>query len=184
MIVTCDAERWSYVGFILKNSGIEGPCGRTYDDAECSTICPHDSLPPKLSEDQLREIFDSLEEPSPKKGSTLTSFNEYAEETDKTAVYPDAGTGTLDAVLYVGLGLAGEAGEVANKIKKILRDDDGEVTEERIAQIKGELGGVLWYWARLCIELEIDPDEVAVDNIETLLDRQKRGVLKGSGDNR
>ena len=114
----------------------------------------------------------------------MTHFNDYAEETDRTAIYPDANEGNFEALAYVGLGLSGEAGEIANQIKKIIRDDDGEVTPERLAYITKEIGDVLWYTARLCRELELDMDEIAENNIEKLLNRQKRGVLQGSGDNR
>lgn len=58
MIVTCDAERWEYVGSLIKDH--DEPCGKTFDDAECSTICPHDPLPPKLSEKELQELFDKV----------------------------------------------------------------------------------------------------------------------------
>lgn len=114
----------------------------------------------------------------------MTTFNEYADETDRTAIYPDAGEGSADALAYVGLGLVGEAGELANQIKKILRDDNGEVTVERRETIKKELGDVLWYAARLCRELYLDMDDIAEANIEKLLKRQREGVLQGSGDNR
>lgn len=96
-----------------------------------------------------------------------------------TAIYPEEfGLG------YTALGLAGEAGEVANKIKKIYRDDEGVLTEERRQQIKQELGGVVWYLAALAKECGLSLDEIADYNIKELRSRMNRGVLKGSGDNR
>jgi NTP pyrophosphatase (non-canonical NTP hydrolase) len=82
------------------------------------------------------------------------------------------------------LGLVGEAGEVAEKMKKIIRDNNGEVTEEKKQEIKKELGDVLWYIGAMCSELKISMDEVAQMNIEKLFSRKDRGVLHGDGDNR
>jgi NTP pyrophosphatase (non-canonical NTP hydrolase) len=90
---------------------------------------------------------------------------------------------------YYGLGLVGEAGEVAEKLKKHFRDDaysldDKDLTAERRAAIKKELGDTLWYVARLAAHCGFTLDEVAQDNIDKLADRMARGVLGGSGDNR
>lgn len=114
----------------------------------------------------------------------MTSFNEYQQETDSTAIYPDAGMGTTEAVTYVALGVAGEAGEVAEQIKKLLRDDDGNLTSEREAKIKKEIGDVLWYLARMCVELDFELDDVAVDNLAKLQSRQRTGALHGEGSSR
>ncbi len=108
-------------------------------------------------------------------------IGEYSKQAKKTAVYPDKGEGNF---VYPALGLAGEAGEVAEKIKKILRDDGGELTTSKREQLSGELGDVLWYWATLCRELNLDPAEVARRNVEKLNDRAERGCIKGSGDRR
>jgi len=89
----------------------------------------------------------------------------------------------LLAVSYDGLGL-GEAGEVQGKIKKIIRDNGGIITPEATEEIKKELGDTLWYIASMCENLGITLGDVANSNIEKLHDRQKRGVLNGSGDNR
>jgi len=74
-----------------------------------------------------------------------------------TAVYPQAKTGSLSELTYLALGLAGESGEVANKIKKLYRDGDSQEKREKLL---GELGDVLWYWVRLCDALGFDPDVV------------------------
>jgi NTP pyrophosphatase (non-canonical NTP hydrolase) len=85
---------------------------------------------------------------------------------------------------YPALGLAGEAGEVAEHAKKAIRDDAGVVTEERRRAIAKELGDVLWYVSQLASELGLELDEIARANLEKLLSRQRRGVLSGSGDER
>ncbi len=108
------------------------------------------------------------------------TFNDYQQESRKTALYPDLGSNFI----YPTLGLAGETGEVAEKIKKIIRDDDGFVSEEKRQEIKKELGDVLWYLAQLATELGLDLDDVARSNIEKLASRLDRGALNGSGDNR
>ncbi len=107
-------------------------------------------------------------------------FSEYQRKSRETAIYPDLGKNFI----YPALGLAGETGEVLEKIKKALRDERGVVSEERRAQIEKELGDVLWYMAQLCTELGLDLDRVARRNLEKLLDRKKRGKLHGEGDNR
>lgn len=111
--------------------------------------------------------------------SRLT-FEEYSLIASTTAVYPAAGTGLLKPLSYVALGLCGEAGEVAEKIKKNIRDET-PVDKEAIAK---ELGDVLWYINAMCKELDIELGAVATGNIEKLLDRQRRNRLQGSGDDR
>jgi NTP pyrophosphatase (non-canonical NTP hydrolase) len=106
-------------------------------------------------------------------------FSEYQQLAQQTALYP-----RQHAITYPALGLAGEAGEVANKVKKILRDANGQLTEETRQKLLDELGDVLWYVAALCADLNADLDEVAQANIHKLFDRKARGVLGGSGDNR
>ncbi len=106
-------------------------------------------------------------------------FSEYQRLSRRTAKYP------REAWLwYPALGLAGEAGEVAEHAKKAIRDDEGSVGEERRAAMAKELGDVLWYLAQLATELDLDLDDVAQGNLEKLLSRQSRGVLSGSGDER
>jgi NTP pyrophosphatase (non-canonical NTP hydrolase) len=111
--------------------------------------------------------------------STINTFDEFQEAAAKTAIYPE---GTK--VIYPTLGLTGEAGEVANKVKKIIRDDDCEITDERLQQVSEEIGGVMWYIAALCTDLNLNLGDVCRENIEILTSRQERGTLKGDGDNR
>ncbi len=114
--------------------------------------------------------------------SELT-FNRYQAQALTTAQYPEMGTGSAMALAYTGLGL-GEAGEVQGKIKKILRDDNGVVTNEKRIAIANELGDVLWYVATTAFELKIDLEDVALMNLEKLASRKERGVIVGSGDQR
>ncbi len=106
-------------------------------------------------------------------------LSEYQRLARRTAEYPREAW-----LIYPALGLAGEAGEVAEHVKKAIRDDGGTVSDERRAALAKELGDVLWYLAGLASELGLDLDEIAEGNLEKLLSRQRRGVLSGSGDER
>lgn len=111
----------------------------------------------------------------------MKTFKEFQEMAAYTAIYP--GRKTIMGLTYVGLGL-GESGEVQGKIKKVLRDDNGEITPEKRQAILDEAGDVLWYLAMLCEELDEDLESIALANIRKLFDRKKRDVLRGSGDTR
>jgi NTP pyrophosphatase (non-canonical NTP hydrolase) len=89
----------------------------------------------------------------------------------------------LLGIFYVGLGL-GEAGEFQNKLKKVLRDNGGVISDEMRAGMRKELGGILWYVAQACTELDLSMGEVALENTEILASRMERGVIQGSGDDR
>jgi len=106
-------------------------------------------------------------------------LSEYQRRSRRTAEYPREAW-----LAYPALGLAGEAGEVAEHAKKAIRDDRGELTAERRAAMAKELGDVLWYVAQLASELGLDLDEIAQGNLQKLLSRRRRGVLSGSGDDR
>ena len=110
---------------------------------------------------------------------TLTTYQQLCTETQ---IYPRE-----HAVFYPALGLAGEAGEVANKIKKIMRDRKGDVNNlsgEIKDDIASELGDCLWYISALATDLGIGLDGVAVENIKKLDKRQENNTLHGSGDKR
>ena len=109
----------------------------------------------------------------------IRTFDDYQAAAVRTAVYPDS-----IRILYPALGLAGEAGEVANKVKKIYRDDGGQVTGHRRVQVARELGGVLWYVSALCTDLNFNMGDVARENAAILASRQRRGTLHGDGDER
>ena len=107
-------------------------------------------------------------------------LSEYQQRSRATAVYPGAG----HDLTYPALGLCGEAGECAEKVKKAIRDDGGVLSDERRAALAAELGDVLWYLAQLATEAWLDLDELAEENLAKLLSRRDRGVLQGSGDAR
>jgi NTP pyrophosphatase (non-canonical NTP hydrolase) len=107
-------------------------------------------------------------------------LSDYQERSRATAVYPGAGAN----LLYPTLGLCGEAGEVAEKIKKMVRDDAGVLSPERREALAKELGDVLWYVAQLATEAGLDLDAIATGNLDKLLSRRERDVLRGSGDDR
>lgn len=107
-------------------------------------------------------------------------FKKYQEKSRKTAVYPDRDNNFI----YPTLGLSGEAGEVSEKIKKVIRDKKGIVDDETREAIKKELGDVLWYVSQIATELKLSLDDIAEKNIEKLYSRMERGKLNGSGDNR
>jgi NTP pyrophosphatase (non-canonical NTP hydrolase) len=107
-------------------------------------------------------------------------LSDYQLRSRATAVYPNAGSN----LTYPALGLCGEAGETAEKVKKAIRDDGGILTDERREALAAELGDVLWYVAQLATEAGLDLDEIASGNLEKLRSRQRRAVLAGSGDRR
>jgi len=108
------------------------------------------------------------------------NFKEYQEKSRETAIYPNVG----DNFIYPTLGLSSEAGEIANKVKKILRDEGGIASEEKKHELSKELGDILWYVSQLVSEFKLSLDDVANLNIEKLQSRKQRGKLQGSGDNR
>lgn len=116
----------------------------------------------------------------------IDSLNEYQQRSRKTAAYPDLGSN----LLYPALGLAGEAGETVDKIKKFWRDfgitsgQDKKLTQTQIVALLKECGDALWYIAAIASELDINLSYVAGMNIDKLEDRKARGVTSGEGDNR
>jgi NTP pyrophosphatase (non-canonical NTP hydrolase) len=108
------------------------------------------------------------------------NFDEYQKSSRETALYPDKDNNFI----YPTLGLAGEAGEVAEKIKKVLRDKKGIMDQPTKEEIEKELGDVLWYVAQIATELGLSLEKIADKNITKLFSRKERGVLHGNGDNR
>lgn len=114
----------------------------------------------------------------------INTFAGYSAAAESTAIYPDAGEGSFQPLTYAVLGLANEAGEVAGKLKKIIRDHGGHFGDEAKAAIAAEAGDVLWYLDRVAVECGTTLEVLAIQNAAKLADRKERGVLKGSGDNR
>ncbi len=107
------------------------------------------------------------------------NIDDYQMFASTTAKYPKE-TG----LVYTVLGMASEAGEVAGKLKKAIRDEDGVISDERKAVLLAELGDVLWYVAMVAFELRTDLSTVAEMNLDKLIDRNARGVIGGDGDTR
>ena len=107
------------------------------------------------------------------KNKSMITANAYQIEAKKTAVFP-----SNKALEYLSLGLVGEAGEVANKVKKIIRDKKTNV------DVSSEIGDVLWYCAMLADHFNVNLGKIMEENIWKLKDRKLRGVLHGSGDSR
>ena len=108
------------------------------------------------------------------------NFTYYQIESRKFANYPDMGNNFV----YPLIGLCGETGEIAEKIKKIIRDKDGKINEEDRKALSKELGDVLWYISQLATELGIDLNWIANENIYKLEKRLKENKIQGSGDDR
>lgn len=108
------------------------------------------------------------------------TFDEYQKESLKTAVYPDAGKNFI----YPTLGLCGEAGEVAEKIKKAWRDKNCHPDNNEKQEIAKELGDVLWYLTQIASELNLSLENIALLNLEKIGLRNQNDKINGSGDNR
>jgi len=107
-------------------------------------------------------------------------LKDYQAQARKTAVYP-----SNSHVIYPALGLAGETGEVCEKIKKQIRDKEGNLKEKKfLNEIEKELGDVIWYISNLASDLRLSLDNIAQRNLDKLQSRKERGKLQGSGDDR
>tara|TARA_B110001454_G_scaffold110013_1_gene103314 strand:- start:727 stop:1059 length:333 start_codon:yes stop_codon:yes gene_type:complete len=106
------------------------------------------------------------------------TFAEYQASARRTALYP-----ADEGIIYTTLGLVGESGEIAEKVKKVIRDNGGNFEDAKEA-IALELGDVLWYVANLAFELGHNLEDIAAINIQKLASRADRGQLQGDGDNR
>lgn len=107
------------------------------------------------------------------------TINEYQNKAVKTAIY-----GSGNAIIYPTLGLSGESGEVADKVKKVLRDHNGEFSIETKVELAKELGDVMWYCAALSRDLGFTLEEVCKMNLDKLASRKARNMIGGNGDNR
>ena len=109
----------------------------------------------------------------------VSDLDMYQKVAITTAIYPRE-----QAIIYPTLGLTGEAGEVANKVKKIIRDGSDSKDERLVSEIKSEIGDCLWYIAVLASDFDIKLSDIASTNLEKLANRKKNGTIHGSGDNR
>jgi len=108
------------------------------------------------------------------------NFETYQINARKTAIYPSLGSNYV----YPTLGLVGESGEVAEKVKKVIRDKNGFFDQETLIGLSKELGDVLWYVSNICSELNLSMEDIAQENLNKLKKRSLEGKIKGSGDNR
>jgi NTP pyrophosphatase (non-canonical NTP hydrolase) len=114
------------------------------------------------------------------------TFADYSKQAITTDSFDGRKIADLTSPAFVSklLGLVGESGEVAEKCKKILRDKKGSMAEQDVQELQKELGDVLWYINALSLYLGCSLEETAQKNLEKVLDRKKRGVTSGKGDNR
>ncbi|AHB42106.1 hypothetical protein RAAC3_TM7C00001G0244 [Candidatus Saccharibacteria bacterium RAAC3_TM7_1] len=111
-------------------------------------------------------------------------INDYSTQAISTDLYKGKHEIDSHAMLEKMFGLCGETGEFAEKIKKIIRDNDGKATDEHKKELAKELGDILWYVNSVGIYLGYSLEEIAQMNLDKVLSRKARGVTKGSGDNR
>ena len=107
-------------------------------------------------------------------------FDAYQKAAGTTAVYPNRG----DNFTYPALGLAGESGEVCEKLKKVIRDHGGVLDDNIRREVAKELGDVLWYVSQVAFEMGLSLQDVAEANVQKLASRQQRDQIHGNGDNR
>ena len=107
------------------------------------------------------------------------TFNEYQQQALKTAIYPQN-----YKIVYPSIGLSGETGEVSEKIKKVLRDNNGNFSKDKCQEIAKELGDCLWYIANLSSDIGYSLDDIAEMNINKIISRQQNNQIHGNGDDR
>ena len=109
----------------------------------------------------------------------ISDLDMYQQVAKTTAIYPRE-----QAIIYPALGLTGEAGEVANKVKKIIRDGTDKNNEDLVQAISSEIGDVLWYCAVLADDIGCKLADIANSNLEKLANRKEKRTIHGSGDDR
>lgn len=109
------------------------------------------------------------------------TFDEYQKKAKTTSTIDPK---SVTAPYYFALGLNGEAGEIAEKMKKIIRNHDNDMTQLDLEDFKKELGDVLWYIAMMSSQVGLSLEDVAKTNLTKLADRKARNVIKSTGDNR
>ncbi len=123
-----------------------------------------------------KELYEEQQYEDVEELAIYQTFDGYQDWTDSTAIFPKD-----KALEYLALGLVSEAGEVAGKVKKLIRDG---YDDDKLEAIEGELGDCLWYLAQMASELDVFLSDIVQEHVQKLESRKKRGVLGGSGDNR
>ena len=113
------------------------------------------------------------------KYNRISDLDMYQQVAKQTAIYPRE-----QAIIYPTLGLTGEAGEVANKVKKIIRDDGNKINEGLVQEISAEIGDCLWYISVLADDIGCKLSDIANANLIKLANRKEKGTIHGSGDKR
>lgn len=109
-------------------------------------------------------------------------FNEYQKLAARTATFE--GRDPWYPLMYVALGIAGESGELIEKLKKVMRNDNGVISDEKREAMKQEIGDVLWYLSQFARLIDIPFEDAAKANIDKTWDRAQRGVIRSEGDTR
>lgn len=115
------------------------------------------------------------------------TFDEYQEQASRTAHFEGDCEGLPSrnyGIMYCALGLGGEAGEALEKVKKLMRDNNGVLTDERRFMIESEIGDVLWYAAMLSDQIGSSLGEAAENNLRKIASRSARNMIHGDGDTR
>jgi NTP pyrophosphatase (non-canonical NTP hydrolase) len=102
------------------------------------------------------------------------SLADYQEKSRATAIYPDQGANFI----YPTLGLVSEIGEVADVLKRVVRDENSILSTERRMAIGSEIGDILWYLSQLATELDLSIEDIATANLEKLTERKRAGTLR------
>lgn len=127
----------------------------------------------------VRDTGQSMQTSESQSQNVSVSLEDYLNFTNTTAIYPEAGTGSNTELYYLSLGLVSEAGEVAGKVKKLIRDgvyDQGGIIKE--------IGDVFWYAVRLCDAVGYSPTDALQINMSKLSNRKEAGTISGNGDER
>jgi NTP pyrophosphatase (non-canonical NTP hydrolase) len=181
--VACSAQ--AYTGIVYNDS--EHTCSKNPHNSNVSTLHPCTGT---VTARHTHYVEGELSDPQshslsgPGSSASAYTFDSYQEDAGLTAIYPDKDTGSSEAITYVILGLTGEAGEIANKYKKVLRDNNGKIDLDKLTAIADEIGDVIWYCARLASELGVQLSTIAAKNYNKLNERKSRNVIHGSGDDR
>lgn len=150
---------------------------------EPSTVQTRRLSEDEIDEDKFNEYTEVIVIEEDDSGP-VTELNDYQDQTSETAIFPsempESELVNYAEVSYCAMGLAGETGEVVEKVKKAVREDDLSYLDD----LQDELGDVLWYWAQLAELVELDADYIAQRNLQKLTDRQERDQLTGEGDDR
>lgn len=153
-----------------------------YSKQELMFVCPVAYCQFRTSSEKDKLSHEEMHAYIVKEGKSdkCLTFEAYESDVLSLGFYPNKGNN----IVYPVLGITGEAGEIADKVKKVQRDKKGILSEEDRKALIKELGDVLWYITAMADELDISLEEVAYVNIQKIHSRRERGTLSGEGDDR